>query len=224
MNRIGIVAALPGELKPLVRGWQERGRNMWSGRIGDSEAVAIAGGMGAAAAARATERLMAEINPTAIVSYGWAGALTCAVKPPMACAISEVVDDANGERYRTALSDGFRLITLDHVARGDEKRGLAAKHQSVLVDMEAAEIARLAAKRGTAFYCFKGVSDGYNDRLPDFNRFINNNEGEMRMGAFVAYATLRPQYWSALVRLAQNSGAAAEAVAGLAQDVLMRLQ
>ncbi|HTW45589.1 MAG TPA: hypothetical protein VMD58_08590 [Acidobacteriaceae bacterium] len=228
MNRIGIIAALPGELKPLVRGSQvrgrqARGRNTWAGRIAGCEAIAIAGGMGAAAAERAAERAIAEINANVLVSYGWVGALTCAVKPRAVCEISEVVDDASGERYKTALADGFRLITLDHVARPDEKRGLAQKHQSVLVDMEAAAVARVAAKHGAAFYCFKGVSDGYDDRLPDFNRFING-AGEMRMVAFAGYAMTHPQYWATLVRLGRNSSAAAEALASSLKQSLQQLR
>jgi adenosylhomocysteine nucleosidase len=223
MSRIAIIAALPGELKPLVRGWQPYGRNAWVGRIGDHEAIAVAGGMGAAAAERAVERVFAEGKPDALVSYGWAGALTCAVKPPAACVISEVVDAGSGERFATGNADGFRLITLDHVARGDEKRGLAEKYQSVIADMEAAAVARMAASRLVAFYCFKGISDGYNDRLPDFNRFIDG-KGELRMTAFVAYAAVHPQYWPALQRLGKNSGGAAKALVDLVKEGLKQAQ
>lgn len=221
MIKIAIIAALTGELKPLVRNWRPQGRNVWSGRIGDSEAIAIAGGMGAAAASRAVERAFAECSPDALVSYGWAGALTCAVKPPQACIISEIVDASTGERFTTALSGCYRLITLDHVARYDEKRALALQHQSVLVDMEAASVARIASARGIRFYCFKGISDGYLDRLPDFSAFINT-EGELRTPSFLAYAALRPQYWSSLRRLGKNSGAAARELSSLAQQSLRR--
>lgn len=222
MNPIGIIAALPGELKPLVRGWQARGRNMWAGEFAGCEAIAIAGGMGATAAARAAESLLAETGANVLVSYGWAGALTCAVKPPAGCVISEVVDTVTGERFATASSDGFRLITLDHVAHVNEKRGLAQKHQSVLVDMEAAAVARVAAARRAAFYCFKGVSDGYTDRLPDFNRFMSA-DGEMRMAAFAVYAVTHPQYWATLARLGRNSSAAADALVDLAKNGLKDL-
>ncbi len=211
MNKIGIIAALPGELKPLVRGWQRRGRNLWVGHIGDCEAVAIAGGIGAAAAGRAVERLFTEANPDVVVSYGWAGALTCAVKPRTACAISEVIDAGDGHHYATDSPDGYRLITLDHVARADEKRGIAEKYQAVLVDMEAATVARMAAARQVAFYCFKGISDGYNDQLPDFSRFIDS-EGSLRMAAFLAYAAVHPKYWPSMQRLGKNSSAAASAI------------
>lgn len=221
MNKIAIIAALPAELKPLVRAWQRSGRNLWAGRIGETEAIAIAGGMGAAAAQRAVERAFAESKPGILVSYGWAGALTCAVKPPQACAISEVIDAATGERFATANPGGYRLVTLDRVARYDEKRALAMQHQAVLVDMEAVAIARAAAVRNIPFYCFKGISDGYLDRLPDFSRFINAS-GELRLPAFLAYAAFRPQYWPSLQRLGKNSSAAAGKLSSLAQQVLQQ--
>jgi adenosylhomocysteine nucleosidase len=222
MSRIAIIAALPGELKPLVGGWQRRGRNLWAGRIAGHDAIAIAGGIGAAAVDRAVERVFAELAPDVVVSYGWTGALTCAVKPPAACAISEVVDAASGERFATRCSDGYRLITLDRVARADEKRGLAAKHQAVMVDMEAAAVARMAAARQIPFYCFKGVSDGYNDQLPDFSRFIGL-DGELRMAALLAHVAVRPKYWPSMLRLGKNSSAAASALAGLAEEHLKRV-
>lgn len=222
MSKIAIVAAMAGELKPLVRGWEPRGRNVWAGRVGGSEAVAVAGGIGAAAARRAVERVCAEGNPDVLVSYGWAGALTCAVKPREACVIREIVDEVSGERFPTASVDGFRLITLDRVAGYGEKRALAQKHQSALVDMEAAAVARMAAARNIPFYCFKGISDGYLDRLPDFSLFIDG-VGGLRLAAFLVYAALRPQYWGSLKRVGANSRVAASALADLIQQQLKQL-
>jgi len=166
--------------------------------------------MGARAAERAVDRALAEVTPDALVSYGWAGALTCAVKAGAVCVISEVIDDRTGERFATASQDGYRLITLDRVARADEKRTLAQKHQAVLVDMEAATVARMAGARGIPFYCFKGISDGYADRLPDFNRFVDTERGELKMGSLVAYAAVRPVYWGSLWKMGKNSGVAAD--------------
>jgi adenosylhomocysteine nucleosidase len=214
MSRVAIIAALPGELKPLVKDWEQRGRNRWRGRVGTHDAVAVAEGMGKAAAERAVDWAMTEAAPDMLVSYGWAGALTCAVKPPAACVISEVVDATSGERFTTDSKDGYRLITLDRVAGGNEKRGLAHEFQSVLVDMEAAAVARYAAAQGIPFRCFKGVSDGYNDRLPDFNRFLDG-KGQLRIAALAGHAAVRPVYWPALLRLGQNSGAAARDLAHL---------
>lgn len=223
MKRIGIIAALAGELKPLVRGWQKRGRNLWVGRVAECEAAAIAGGIGAGAAERAAERVFAEFGPEALLSYGWAGALTCAVKPPTACAISEVIDAGSGQRFATQFAGGYRLITLNRVAGANEKRGLAEKYQSVLVDMEAAAVARIACARNVPFYCFKGVSDGYDDQLPDFSRFIDD-AGGLRIAAFLAYAAVRPKYWPSMQRLSGNSRAAATGLAGLLKEWIKDLR
>lgn len=228
MKRIAIIAALPGELKPLIfgseklGGWEKRGKNSWAGRIGECDAVAIAGGIGALAVERATERAFAGGNLDALVSYGWAGALTCAIKPPTACAISEVIDAESGEQFATKLGKGYRLITLDHVARANEKRGLAEKYQSVLVDMEAASVARIAAERNVAFYCFKGISDGYTDQIPDFSLFINN-EGQLQMATLLIHTALRPKYWASMWRLGKNSGEAAQGLAEMARKSLPQL-
>jgi adenosylhomocysteine nucleosidase len=220
MKRLGIVAALPGELKPLVKGWQRRSL-LYIGKLGETECLAIAGGIGAEAATRACELLLTEGNLDALVSYGWAGALSCGLKPRQAVAIYDVIDSRTGERFVTDYSAGQRLVTLDHVARPEEKRDLAQKYQAPLVDMEAAAVARFAAARNLPFYCFKGISDGYNDKLPDFNRFLGK-DGQLRMPAFIAYALLHPQYWTALMQLDQQSKGAAESLASLAAESLSR--
>lgn len=216
MKKIGIIAAIPGELKPLVQGWRQRG-DLYAGRIGEMECIAIAGGMGVKAATAACEAVLAEGPLDALVSVGWAGALTCGVKPPSAFAIAEVVDSLTGESYAAQSSAGYRLLTLDHVARYEEKRKLAERFQAPLVDMEAAAVARVARAHDLPFYCFKAISDAYTDKLPDFNRFMGQ-DGQLRMPAFVAYALLRPQYWGALKRLGENSRAAASNLARLVSE------
>ena len=220
MSRIAIIAALPGELKPLVANgtWRRSesrvpGSDLWTGSLAGHEVIAVAGGMGATAAGRALNLALAQGPVDALISYGWAGAITCAVKPPDAFAISEVIDHSTGERFAARSAEGLRLITLDHVAGVNEKRPLAEAHQAVLVDMEAAAVARFAAENSIPFYCFKSISDGYTERLPDLNRFIT--DGRLRMPAFVAHAAVRPVYWPSLIRLAANSPRAAVNLAQL---------
>lgn len=207
-GRIGIVAAFPGELKPLVRNWEKRG-HVFHGRIGNAEAVALAGGMGGKAAAQACELLLAAGPVDALVSIGWAGSLSCGLKPPQAVGVREVIDAANGESFTTRNGEGQRVITLDRVADVQEKRRLAQQYQAALVDMEAAGVARIARSKNLAFYCFKGISDGPNDRLPNFNRFIAP-DGQFQTAWFSAYALTHPRYWRPLGTLARNSREAAQ--------------
>jgi adenosylhomocysteine nucleosidase len=48
--------------------------------------------------------------------------------------------------------------------------------------------------------------------MPDFNRFIEPN-GHFKIGQFILFATLRPWYWPALVRMGENSRKAAQNIA-----------
>ena len=211
MKRIGIVAALPSELRPLIHHWP-RTAHMATGRIGGLEAVATCAGMGAKAVTRACEVLFASGPLDALVSVGYAGSLSCGLSAPEACAAIEVIDAATGERFPTDQAPdqpkGHRLVTLDHVANPDEKRALAENYQAVMVDMEAATVARFARSKNLSFLCYKGITDGPNDKLPDFNRFTGPN-GQLRIPAFALWTLWHPQYWRILSELEKNSRAAA---------------
>jgi adenosylhomocysteine nucleosidase len=103
------------------------------------------------------------------------------------------------------------LVTSVRVADVPEKRRLASTYEAALVDMEASAVARLAQMRGIPFYCVKGVSDGYRDQLPDFNRFILPN-GKFQLGRFIVFCFLRPWYWLSLIRMGENSRKAAQGI------------
>ena len=114
---------------------------------------------------------------------------------------------------------GIWLVTSPKVAGAAEKQRLAAAYGAGLVDMEAAGVARLAQMRGIPFYCIKGISDGYTDQLPDFNRFISAN-GKFSLIRFIPFALLRPWYWLALARMGENSRVAAQAIKEAILDFL----
>jgi nucleoside phosphorylase len=111
------------------------------------------------------------------------------------------------------------LVTNPKVANAAEKQRLASTYQAALVDMEAAAIARLARMRGIPFCCIKGISDGYNDNLPDFNRFISK-DGQFQLLRFVFFSLLRPWHWRALIRMGENSRKAARSIAASVLDLL----
>jgi adenosylhomocysteine nucleosidase len=222
--RIGIIAALRGELHPLVREWP-RTDTVFCGQLGGFECYAACEGIGVAGATRSFSAVRAAAGQLdAMVSYGWAGALSCGVRPPDVRVVAEVIDARTGERFATSSvhrgpEAPVRLVTLNHVAGAKEKRPLAERYKAVLVDMEAAVVARLARAHGMGFVCLKGISDGYQDELPDFNPFITP-EGRMRTGAFALHAALRPATWSPLRELQQNSRDAANGLAGSLLDTL----
>jgi len=229
MNRIALIAALPSELKPLTHHWTRNGP-LRTGRLGSMEAVAACAGMGEKAVTRACEAALAAGPLDAIVSVGYAGSLSCGLRAPDAVAVREVVDDRTGEHFpadhfpslTAAQSDSQlqpqRLVTLDHVANPEEKRRLAATHQATLVDMEASTVARFARDHNLGFLCFKAVTDGPNDELPDFNRFTTP-QGQLRMAAFAAWVVWHPRYWRVLADLEKSSHAASHQLAALLQAI-----
>jgi adenosylhomocysteine nucleosidase len=66
--------------------------------------------------------------------------------------------------------------------------------------------------RSIPFYCVKGVSDGFSDNLPDFNRFISPS-GQFQLGRFTLYALSRPWHWPGLIKIGENSKRAAQSIA-----------
>ncbi len=223
MTRIAIIAAMPAELKPLVRGLRRQRSNdvdLWRSSFDGGEWIAACAGAGVAAASRAFAEAEKAGPLSCVISTGWAGALREELAPGRACDVSTVIDAHTGERFVAACptSDCW-LVTSPRVADAHEKLRLAETYQAALVDMEAAAIARLAAMRGIPFYCIKGISDGYSDQLPDFNSFISS-EGHFRLASFIVFALLRPWHWLTLIRMGENSRRAARAIAESVLDLL----
>lgn len=216
MTRTAIIAALPGELKPLVRNWPHSTRNgilFWAQRNVEEEWIAACAGAGQAAATRAFAAIEDGGPIDLVFSVGWAGALIPGLAPGSAHNVAGVIDTRTGERFCCdAGAGGLWLATSPAVAGEKEKLRLAASYSAAMVDMEAAAIARLAAMRDMPFYAIKGVSDSLHDRLPDLNRFITP-QGQFQTGRFALFAALRPIYWPALIKMGENSRKASQNIA-----------
>jgi adenosylhomocysteine nucleosidase len=226
MSRVGIIAALPGELKPLVQGWKpmplpsaRKGQAAWSSLVDGVECIAVCAGVGSEAAAHACELSAQGGALDAVVSVGWSGALSCGIHPGNAYAVNEVIDARTGEHFPTnfPLPEGsgvpLRLVTTDHIVQYTEKRQLAGLYQAVMVDMEAVTVARFARSQHIAFYCLKAISDEIADVLPDFGRYTDS-AGHLRVAPLLGHVAVRPKYWPAMLRIGQNAKSGARAVAG----------
>jgi adenosylhomocysteine nucleosidase len=222
-GNIAIIAALEGELKPLVRGrgtgsWKQRqsgkGCSVWEYRHADGCWIAACAGMGEVRAAVAFAEVEKVAAIDAVCLVGWAGALDRAIRAESVSGVSLVVDTRTGERFRPAEFQPSWpvLATTRRVADEREKKRLAASYGAGLVDMEAATIARIALGKGIPFYCFKAVSDDADAQLPDLNPFVAEN-GRLKMLPFLAHVAVRPGSWSALMKLGRHSSAASRNLA-----------
>jgi adenosylhomocysteine nucleosidase len=221
MTRTAIVAAMPGELKALVRGWRHekrQGVHLWRRRAGETEWVAACAGVGQNAAVRALKEIESDGPVASIFSVGWAGALRDDRKPGEAYRVRGVVDLPTNTRLATAPFNSavggseIWLATATKVVTQAEKQSIAIEYYADLVDMEATAIARVAKARGVAFHCIKGVSDGAEDKLPDFNPFLTA-DGQFKRVRFILFALFHPGYWQALKQMGENSKKAAENIA-----------
>ncbi len=217
-RRIAILAALPSELKALVRGWKReagsRPVSLWThvDRDGD-ELVAVCAGMGAHAVRRAFGVAESRGALDLVLSVGLVGSTETDLELGEVSSVSEVIDVQTGERF--LLTDGprkLRLATVAQTADAAEKARLAATYGAALVDMEAATVARLATMRSLPMCAFKAVSDTADAMLPDIDRFVTS-EGQLQTRRFVAHVVLRPRYWGAVAALARGSKLGSTALA-----------
>ncbi len=218
MSKIAIIAAMPGELKPLVKGWKsvptgQRFVYKWTASFGENECVAVCAGMGANAVTRAFAQAEVDGPLDTVLSIGWAGALQEAGYPGEFLIPNVVVNAQTGEHFLFAEREHpVVLVTTARVADEAEKRRLAATYGGALVDMESATVARLAEMHGISMCCMKIITDEVTAKLPNLNPFINS-AGQMKMASFIGHVLLRPKLWPALMRLGKASSTGANYLA-----------
>jgi adenosylhomocysteine nucleosidase len=117
MTRTAIIAAMPGELKPLVRGWQQERRNgveLWRWPHDQGEWVAACAGAGQQAATRAFAEIESDGPVDLLLSVGWAGALSESYARGRAYSVSGVVDVQTGERFPISYAAGELEVLKGH--------------------------------------------------------------------------------------------------------------
>jgi adenosylhomocysteine nucleosidase len=218
-DAVVIIAAMPGEVKPLVRSWaaleSRDGVDGWQHPNGPI--MAFCGGMGANAAMRAFARARQVCEPVQILSVGWAGALRAELAPGAVIRASMVRDLNTGEMFQAAGNGGL-LLTSARVAGREEKHRLAGTYDgSIAIDMEAATIARLSTANGYGFRAIKAVSDTLEEDLPDMNPFVTP-AGQFATARFVAHVATKPRYWGALAQFGKQAKLAAESLCAVIAD------
>jgi adenosylhomocysteine nucleosidase len=219
--RVAIVAAMEREVAPLVKGWRvvRKEHDGRSFRFYESGTyIVVCGGVGAEAARRAAEAVIALYQPGKIYSAGFAGALGPEGK------VGEIVEPRTvinaGDGSRVVLPKGVGvLVSFGAVAGVEQKAQLRKSYSAQAVDMEAAAVARAAELRGVEFGAVKAISDEFDFEFPGMARFVDG-AGQFSEMKFAGYAAVRPWMWPVVFRMARASRKAARALsarlAGLA--------
>jgi adenosylhomocysteine nucleosidase len=218
MSKVAIIVAMERELAPLVRGWKKgvlsSGDKTFT--LYESDGVlAVVAGIGRKNAEQAARAVVAQYRPTLLISAGLAGALIRSLKAGSVFTPSLVVDAADGAEYR-CVADGNHvsggiLVSSGEIAGAEAKRELVARFHGLVVDMEAAGVAKVAQQEQIGFRCVKAISDEADFVMPPLTRFIAS-DGTFQSGRFAAWMAVRPWQWTKVAALAQNSRRATAAL------------
>jgi adenosylhomocysteine nucleosidase len=218
MSRVAIVAALEREVRDLVKHWSVIEKDAGGRRFrffANGDVVVVCGGIGAEAARRAAEAVIAIYAPKIIYSVGFAGALDPALRVADLVQPRRVVNAGDGSSVDLGGGEGV-LVTFGAVASSEQKAKLRDSFGARAVDMEAAAIARAAEARGVAFAAVKVISDEFDFDFPSTERFVDSN-GQFLEGRFAWFAALRPWLWPQVARLSRNSKRASRALCNCLQ-------
>jgi len=218
MSRIAVIAAMERELAPLVGGWKKSVVASSDKKFTafESEGVlAVISGIGSQNAELAARAVVEQFHPSVLMSVGLAGALIRSLKAGSVFVPSVVVDASDGAEYRCSADgvnvSGGVLITSGEVAGVEAKQNLVVRFHGLVVDMEAAGVARVAQQAHLDFRCVKAISDEADFVMPPMARFMDA-AGTFATGKFALWATFRPWQWSKIAALARNSRRATRAL------------
>jgi adenosylhomocysteine nucleosidase len=211
---VGVVAALPAELQPLLHATAAVGET----RPVNARVRAQAGGIGAAAARRAAESLVAD-GAGALVSWGFAAGLDPALAPGTLVISRQLQPPVSGApgastaaaawaaRLSTRLRDLVPLVKgiiacPDHVVRtAGEKRTLGAAG-AIAADMESAAVAAVATAAGIPWLALRVLVDTVDVIVPQAVAAAIDANGRFEMARFCRALIRRPMDLASLPSLA----------------------
>lgn len=223
MSKIAIIAAMERELHPLIvhssiKGWKRTsltvaGHDVPCFENGDT--VAVISGMGSKRAEAAARAVVEKYHPEILISAGMAGALMRTLKVGNVVVPNVIVDAASGVEYRCSVGGevigGGVLVSTFEIVEKKSKAELVECFHALVVDMEAAGVAKVAQQFDLGFRCVKAISDEFDFPLPPLNRFVDS-DGIFQTGNFVRWLSVRPWQWMTVLMLGRNSNAAAQAL------------
>ncbi len=213
MSRVAIVAALEREVRPLVKDWHLTDKEYGGRRFRFFErdkTFLVCAGIGAAAARRAAEAIIAIFDPEVLYSVGFAGALDPSLRVGDVIRPARMVNASDGSSIGLDGGEGV-LVSFESIASAAQKMKLRESFGAQAVDMEAAAVARAAEAHGRRFAVLKVISDEVDFNFPSMERFVDS-DGKLSEGRFALFAAVRPWLWPRVFHIARNSSRASRAL------------
>ena len=250
---IGLVAAMPEEIHPLLRRVGEFRRENVSGfilfrfTIGDRNVSLIESGIGAARAAQATGILIDTVSPGIILNFGFAGAVLAGpavgdivVADRLLFFNERLFTEQQGpppglsEKLTAMLGKGrtgsdFRIHRGTFINTGEivAKRWLAGflpdGTTNPVLEMETAAVARIAARAKVPLVAVRAISDAADEELGFSIGEFTDREMNIRAWKVLRTLAGKPRIIPQLFRLARNSKLAGENLAVAVMALLENL-
>lgn len=219
--RVGVVAAMRSEIRPFERLARH-------GRVGQNEATTAVVGIGTAASATATARLLESGTVDHVVMIGIAGGVGPTVSIGDLVIPEVVLAGASGTSRAPAALPGLAargsLRTSDDIDVTGAELAELSRAGVIAVDMESAAVAEVCEARGVPWSVVRAVSDHTDDGYVDSSLLaMLGPDGSPRMGAVLAHLLRRPWHVVRLARLARGARRATNASARAAFDAISRM-
>jgi adenosylhomocysteine nucleosidase len=235
MATIGLIAAMPEEVKPLlarvghIRRETSGGLTIYRFRCGERDACLVESGMGPQHAAVATNTLIDAAKPDLIISFGMAGAVTpglgvgdLVIAQRLLFAKERLFSEQQGlstdlaktaiellQRKMAGLSFsicGGTCITVGAIlAKGETARLLPAGVINPVLEMETAAVAKVAARQKIPLLAVRAISDDASEDLGFNITDFTDRNMNIRVHRVLWAVTRRPWLIPQLLRLARSS-------------------
>ena len=212
MKQIGIVVALPGELRTLTKCKIPIGKPE---RLSDQLLIAVSGAGPTQASTAA--KLLHEHGANALLSWGCAAALQSRLRaghlvlPEQIKSEDETVyqvDSAWHRQIYQAVSNKIERVDSGPmvesrllVATAHEKQILANTSNAVAVDMESAALARFAEQMNVPFMAVRAIADPIEMSLPEAVSRAMDQNGDVNISRLLSHLLFHPGETGALIRL-----------------------
>jgi adenosylhomocysteine nucleosidase len=223
--RIGVLAPMPSELKPVVKAMQLQrvsGESLYRGMVGGAEVAATRTGMGLQRARDATRRLLDGGEVDHVLVVGIAGGMGHS-KVGDVLFPEVVVNKHTGTEYKAspfgAVTPHGKTMSHDDFDIGPEYLRQLVDEGFVAVDMETAGVAEVCEQRERPWSAIRVISDLVGVTPGDVID-LANPDGSPRVLAGLKYLVTHPTRIPTLVAVARDSFRAANIAAKTAARTL----
>jgi len=216
-----------------------RGCCIYEGKYDSRDVVLVQTGVGKKRAERAAQLVLERYPVTALVSFGFGGALSDETEvgdivlcPALyeetgsgapcrsdAGLISSAEQASSG---KAKFVSGNGLTATRVVSDSKAKRVLGKAFSAKVVDMESYWIGSMASARKVPFLAVRAISDTIDDRLPPFGRFMDSN-GTVQPKQAALYFFSHPYQLVSLGHFYRSSGKARHSLTRFILSLIPRI-